>query len=95
MKNRKYTIEFKLQAIELAKSLGSMKKAANELGISDSNIHDWKKKLLVNQASLNGASSRESVSDELKRLKRENAEQKKVIQILKSAAAFFCQDQQK
>lgn len=64
MKNRKYTIEFKLQAIELAKSLGSMKKAANELGISDSNIHDWKKKLLVNQASLNGASSRESVSDE-------------------------------
>ena len=90
MQNRKYTVEFKQQAVELADSLGSARKAASQLGIPDVNIHLWKKKL----KDL-GSGQQESPTEELKRLRRENSEQKKVIHILKSAAAFFCQDKSK
>jgi transposase-like protein len=91
VQNRKYTIEFKQQAVELAKSLGSSKKAADQLGISDVNIHVWKKNLAEGKSPSNGP-RQESTEEELKRLRRENVEQKKVIHILKSAAAFFSQD---
>ncbi len=91
MQNRKYTIEFKQQAVELAKSLGSSKKAADQLGISDVNIHVWTKKLAGEKSPTNEP-RQESAEEELKRLRRENADQKKVIHILKSAAAFFSQD---
>lgn len=91
MKSRKYTVEFKQQAIELAKTLGSTKKAADQLGIPDVNIHQWRKRL-TGVKSLNENQSKEDLLEELKRLRRENVEQKQVIHILKSAAAFFCQD---
>ena len=87
MQSRTYTVEFKQQAVELAKTLGSVKKAADQLGISDVNIHVWKKKLAP-KASV----SEESPNEGLKRLRLENAQQKKVIHILKSSAAFFSQD---
>ena len=87
MQSRTYTVEFKQQAVELAKSLGSVKQAADQLGISDVNIHVWKKKLAPKAPGLE-----ESPAEELKRLRLENAQQKKVIHILKSAAAFFSQD---
>ena len=91
MQRRKYTVEFKQQAVELAKNLGSITKAANQLGISDGNIHQWRTKLAETSPPL-GESFDESVLEELKKLRRENAEQKQVIHILKSAAAFFSQD---
>lgn len=91
VKSRTYTTEFKQQAVDLAKSLGSTKKAANQLGIPDVNIHLWRKKLSGRYSSI-GSLQTESITEELKRLRRENAEQKKVIHILKSAAAFFSLD---
>ena len=39
---RKYTEEFKRQAVELAESLGSAVAAAKQLGISDANIYSWR-----------------------------------------------------
>jgi transposase-like protein len=97
VQNRKYTVEFKEQAVELAKSLRSVKKAADQLGIRDVNIHCWRKKLEMGKLDGTGSapSQQESPLEELRRLRRENGEQKKVIHILKSAAAFFCQDQLK
>lgn len=90
MQNRKYTVEFKQQALELAKTLGA-KKAADQLGISDVNIYCWRKKLEPNFEK-NESPQQEALLEELTQLRRENAEQKKVIHILKSAAAFFSQD---
>lgn len=85
--NRKYTEEFKKQAVELAKSLGNTTKAAEQLGIRDSIIHDWKRKFGgISPCQLS------SEAEELIRLKKENAELKKVNHILKAAAAFFSQD---
>lgn len=91
VQSRKYTVEFKQQAVELAKSLGSTKKAADQLGIPDVNIHQWRKRFTESQ-SPDAEVSKQDLLEELKKLRRENTEQKQVIHILKSAAAFFSQD---
>jgi transposase len=87
---RVYTEEFKKQAIQLAQDLGSRTTAARQLGISDVNILNWENKQRGTSTVVQAESV--DVSEELKRLRKETAEQKKVIQILKSAAAFFSQD---
>ncbi len=91
-KQRKvYTAEFKKQAVELAVSLGNHSQAARQLGVSDVSLHEWKKKLGV-QVFPRGLSAAEQ---EVLRLKKENAELKKINHVLKVAAAFFSQDQLK
>ena len=87
---RRYTEEFKRQAVELADSLGSTIEAARQLGISDASIYAWRMKF----KKANGLVPAITVSEaeELKRLRKENGELKKVNHILKSAAAFFSQD---
>lgn len=88
-KKRTYTPEFKQRALELAESIGSANKAAMQLGISGSTIHEWKKGLASPSKTVADCSS---LKQENERLKRENAELKKVNYILKGAAAFFSQD---
>jgi len=92
MTKRKFTKEFKAQAVELAASLGNVKEAARQLGIPDGNIHNWKVKESTPIPSEEKHIFAVSEMEELKRLRRETAEQKKVIHILKAAAAFFSQD---
>jgi transposase len=96
---RKYTPEFKRQAVALAQELGSAPKAAERLGVSESNIHNWRVKLkagesLVKQSlsHANQGAPPESPEEELKRLRRENQQLQKANYILKQAAAFFSQD---
>ena len=94
MKKRTFTKEFKIQAVELAASLGNVTEAARQLGVLDSSIHNWKKSLSDSapEVAVKKMNLSSEEHDELKRLRRETAEQKKVIHILKSAAAFFSQD---
>jgi transposase len=87
MKRRAYTEEFKKQALDLAKSLGSTTAAAKQLGIGDSVIYAWKDRLEKTSPSLVAAEA-----EELKRLRKEVSDLKKVNYILKAAAAFFSQD---
>lgn len=89
---RVYTLEFKKQAIELASSLGSVSKAAEQLGIPDVNIHAWRKRL--GKAKTVGLQTpvNSPEQDEIKKLKKEIAELKQVNLILKTATAFFSQD---
>lgn len=92
MKKRKFTKEFKEQAVELAASLGNINAAARQLGVNDGSIHGWKKKLSSPADGDVKPVFSSNEMEELKRLRRETAEQKKVIHILKAAAAFFSQD---
>jgi transposase len=95
---RQYTIEFKRQAVQLAQELKSGPKAAGQLGISSSNIHTWRTQLKAGvliggpKSDVTTKSSQESADEELKRLRRENGDLRKVNHILKQAAAFFSQD---
>ena len=95
MKNRKYSEEFKKQAIELADSLGSTAKAAAQLGIPGVTIHAWRKRLKEGIVESSPFDEKEALQEEIKRLKLKTTEQEKVIHILKKAAAFFSQDQLK
>ena len=90
MNMRRYTMEFKQQAVELAENLGSAVGAARQLGISYANIYVWRQKFGKTKSSSPDVNLSEG--EELKRLRKENAELKKVNHILKGAAAFFSQD---
>ena len=91
--NRKYSDEFKRQAVELSYELGPTR-AARQLGISGVNVTKWRAKQ-SEEKSVDTQVKVESQEQEIKRLRKENEEQKKVIYILKRAAAFFSQDQLK
>lgn len=88
-KHRKFTDQFKREAIELATRLGSGSEAAKQLGVHHTQIYQWKKKL--GEVSNHEAGSADP-NAELLRLRKENAQLKKVNEILKAAAAFFSQD---
>ena len=87
--NRVYTLEFKKQAARLAIEIGATK-AAKQLGVPMSVVAKWKKSE-VDKGSQPGK-EKINLEAENKRLLAENSEQKKVITILKAAAAFFSQD---
>ena len=88
---RWYTPEFKRQAVALAEQIGSTLRAAQQLGVSQGNIYSWRDKIKpINRSVISVSASKvEPAEEELKRLRRECAELKKVIHILKAAAAFF------
>jgi len=89
---KRYSKEFKLEAIGLADSLGNTKEAARQLGISDSLIYAWRSRLKDSPPGSNPGKSLSEVELENQRLRKENIELKKVNHILKAAAAFFSQD---
>jgi transposase len=64
-----------------------MKKVATKLGISPEAIRRWKRQSEVDSGLRPGLSSQEH--DEIRRLRRENAELRRANEILKSASAFF------
>jgi transposase len=88
--NRKYTQEFKEEAVKLVLEQGyTQKEAGMSLGISPKNISTWVRKVGVK------SSLRPSVlqhENELKRLRKENQQLKMEREILKKAAAFFVRE---
>ncbi len=93
MGRRKYTKEFKIEALNLAKDLGSYAAAAKQLGINDAILHTWKAKygISINDNSKTVADAVKD-SDEVRDLKKKIQELEKTNYILKRAAAFFSQD---
>lgn len=89
-----YSPEFKAQAIELARDIGT-KEAAEKLGIkSHQTISAWVR--YANKIDSDAEFQEiEQLKAENKKLKKQAEEDKKVIAILRDAAAFFCQDQRK
>lgn len=91
---KKYTHEFRLQAVKLAEDLGSVMEAAKQLGVPDGNLYTWKTKYSgqIVSAVKKIEMAPADLAKENQRLQQENAQLKKVNHILKSAAAFFSQD---
>jgi transposase len=89
--NKKYTVEFKQEAIKLVTDHGySQAEAGRRLGISEKNINRWvvgsKKIIPLKTEKLT------SEQEELKRLRRENDRLRMEKDILKKAAAFFANE---
>lgn len=92
LSRRRYTDDFKDQAVTLAESIGQTK-AALQLGIPVKSLENW---LAASRAGRPLRSTqRRPVSDtesELARLRAENATLKMEREILKKATAFFAKE---
>jgi transposase len=94
---RKYTKEFKQEAVSLALKSPSIANTATELGIPVATLHTWiqacKKK--GNLAAVNASSSKDMAAliEENRRLHKELTIAKEEREILKKAAAYFAQYQ--
>ncbi len=89
---RKYSDEFKLEAVNLANQSGvSLKQVAEELGINPGMLGRWRKELGEHgdKAFMGKGKARD---EEMAALKRELARVKKERDFLKEAAAFFAKE---
>jgi len=95
MKRRRFTQEFKDQAVDLVRLGQSIRDVAEQLGIGKSNLHRWVLKAdHKDQAAQGGGAVDVAVgdvneADELRRLKRENDRLKLENDILKKAAVIL------
>src|SRR5881394_2552251 len=94
MERRKFTREFKLEAVRLIKDRGvSYVQASQDLNVHVSQLRDWVKKLADDpQHAFPGQGQMKPEQLEIARLKREVIKLKAERDILKKAAAYFARN---
>lgn len=86
---RKYTDEFKVEAVRLVLEQGlPVSQVAEDLGISRNLLSTWRKKISEDITGSDELSS----AKEIKRLRRENAVLREERDILKKAARYFAKE---
>jgi len=92
-RQKRYSPEFKRQAIELVQTSGRPAiQIAKELGIPDQTLNGW---LLKAEGRPPATSTVETPEEELKRLRKDNERLRMERDFLKKAAAFFAKDENK
>lgn len=92
-KRKRYTEEFKREAVRLVEEEGyKTAEAARNLGISESMLHRWRKNDSESGSEKQEDGLSQSEKEELKRLRAENNRLKMERDILKKAAAFFAKE---
>jgi transposase len=96
--SRRYTNEFKIEAVKLGHSVG-MSEASRRLGIPDSSLFNWVRLERAGKLGLSAGSSvsatprsAKELEAEVDRLRRELASAKVDNEILKKAAAYFAKE---
>jgi len=91
---KKYSKQFKIDAVNLVLKQGfNVAEAARNLDINQGLLGKWKKELEENQEeAFQNASISTPEQEELKRLRKENAQLKMEKEILKKATAFFAKE---
>ncbi len=94
MERRKFTREFKLEAVKLVKDRGvSYAQAAEDLGVHPTQLRSWVKQLADDpQHAFPGQGQMKPEQSEIARLKREVVKLKAERDILKKAAAYFAKE---
>lgn len=97
MRKSKYSKEFKDSTVQLILNDGeSVVKVAEDLDLNPKTLYHWvtiyKKAHNIPTRDINLSSSKESESEELKRLRRENKILKQERDILKKATAYFAKE---
>jgi transposase len=94
MGRRKYTREFKLEALSLIRDRGvSIRRASMDLGIHENTLRAWLKEFEADpQHSFPGHGQRKPEDAEVAELRREVAKLKAERDILKKAAAYFAKE---
>jgi len=89
-----YPAEFKLEAVRLVKESGRrISEVARDLGVTGESIRNWIRQYEIDNGEREGLSTSER--EELQRLRRETRILKEEREILKKAAAFFAQENNK
>jgi transposase len=93
-RRRKYTREFKVEAVALVTKQGySLREAAESLNVSANSLRTWKKAFQREGNNAFPGNGRLSpVDEELRRLLEENRRLRMERDILKKATAFFAND---
>jgi transposase len=90
---KRYTAEFKQDAIALVDSTGrTVTEAARELGVSAESLRNWYRQAKTDRGEGRPGELTSAEREELKRLRRQNAEQAKTIEVLRKAAVFFAKE---
>jgi transposase len=90
---KRYTEEFKRDAIALVDSSGKTVTAvARELGISSESLRGWYRQAKADQGEGRPGELTTQEREELRRLRRQTAEQAKTIEVLRKAAVFFAKE---
>ena len=94
MERRKFTREFKLEAVKLIKERGvGYAQASQDLGVHQTVLRNWVKDFAGDpQHSFSGHGQQKPEQAEIARLKREVAKLKAERDILKKAAAYFAKE---
>jgi transposase len=82
--------EFRRQAVELVRSGTPLRQVAEELGVSEQTLRDWRRQGDIDAGHAEGLTTDER--EELRRLRRENRRLQQERGILKAAAAFFARE---
>jgi len=93
-KYKRYTKEFKLEAVRLAEEADKpVTDVARELGIRVNQIYKWKKELDAKSVgAFPGRGRQTGKAAELTRLRKENERLRMEVEILKKAAVYFAKD---
>lgn len=86
---QRYPDEYKSEAVKLAERVGTSA-AAEELGIQPSQIYNWRTKIRHAESS---SEAENRLLTENASLKRQLAEQKEELALLKKASAYFAKNQ--
>ena len=90
-KRKRYTDQFKEEAVRAVETRGNrtVAEVAEGLGVPEHMLHAWKSK-----AKADGAATdrKESTEEELRRLRRENADLKKDRDVLVKSIAVFVKE---
>ena len=91
MARKKYSREFKLEAVKMVLDQGlSTAEVSRDLGVSESMLGRWKRQYLEDPSfAFPGKGKLKQQDEELRRLRRENARLREERDILKKAAAYF------
>lgn len=103
---RKYTEEYKIEAVKLARQLKDHKKAATELGLPESTLNTWFNKAKLGEidtgkgtqtpdTAMTQAAEIQKLKAEIKRIEKENAQLKEINEFLEEASTFFAASRQK
>ena len=88
---RKFSDEFKRDAVEIVRSSGkSIAEVARELGIYDSSLGNWVRQEEINRGEREGLTTDEKAR--LSELERENARLRMERDLLKRAVAFWVRE---
>ena len=89
---RRFTAEFKAEAVKLLEESGrSLQAVAEELGVHPNQLRMWRNERLA-AGSAEALARQKAEAAELARLRRENKRLEQENEILKRAAAFFARE---